>query len=158
MNKIAQVVMLVFCALLADPHPTASTESVTKRPATAIVATTHQGITPSDVSRSVPQYTDIGYFLVTAYTSGVESTGKRQGDKGYGITATGSKVQEGRTISADWRILPPGTRVRIEGLSGIYTVEDKGGAIKNNHIDLYISDLRRARDWGKKRLRIQVIN
>ncbi|MBV2197433.1 hypothetical protein KQR56_09900 [Bacillus velezensis] len=43
---------------------------------------------------------DIGVFKITAYTAGVESTGKRPGDEGYGITADGSMVQEGITVAA----------------------------------------------------------
>lgn len=69
------------------------------------------------------------YFTLTAYTNGPESTGKRPGDKGYAITASGKRTREGHTIAADPKVLPIGTQVYIEGL-GTRTVEDTGSAIK----------------------------
>ena len=44
--------------------------------------------------------------------------------------------QKGRTIATDWNILPAGTEVMING--NIYIVEDKGGAIKENVIDVFV--------------------
>jgi len=161
MKRIAQVVLIVLCSLLADPNVLESTEQIMPQPAPAILATVLPLPVKTEeekVSRSSElTYVDMGNFTITAYTAGVESTGKRPGDKGYGITATGTYVQEGRTISADWRILPKGTRVRIESLSGIYTVEDSGSAVKGHKIDLYISDLGRAKEWGKKTLKVEIV-
>lgn len=105
----------------------------------------------------------MGSFLITAYTAGKESTGKRPGDKDYGVTATGTTAVEGRTISADWSILPPGTKVNIEGLPGYYVVEDrsekreKGGKIIGKHIDLFIPKLQAALEWGRQYRNVTVI-
>lgn len=102
-------------------------------------------------------YGYLGAFSITAYTAGYESTQKKKGEPGYGITATGTTVKEGRTIAADWSVLPPGTVVKIEGLDGTYTVEDKGGGVKGNHIDLYIADLNRALEWGRQQRSVWVV-
>ncbi|NIK67912.1 3D domain-containing protein [Paenibacillus sp. BK720] len=99
----------------------------------------------------------MGRFLITAYTAGYESTQKHKGEPGYGITASGTTVKQGRTISADPRVLPIGTRVKIEGLQATYTVEDTGGAIKGNHIDLYYDELDDALDWGRQHCEVTVI-
>jgi 3D (Asp-Asp-Asp) domain-containing protein len=96
-------------------------------------------------------------FKITAYTAGPESTGKRPDDVGYGITATGTTVKEHHTIAADWRVLPPGTRVMIEGLDDVYTVEDCGGAVKGNQIDIYIPALKDALDWGVQYRKVIVL-
>ena len=102
-------------------------------------------------------------FLITAYTAGFESTQKRPGDPGYRQTATGTEVKEGRTIAADWAVLPPGTIVKIEGLTGTYTVEDRsaskeqGGKVNGYHIDLFMEDLDQALEWGRKHRKIQII-
>lgn len=163
MRKVTSVAVLsVILHMLVNPIPTAHTERVATIPTPVIVATTFplplKVSSASSASRSdEPKYIDMGYFVVTAYTAGVESTGKRPGDRGYGITATGTHVQEGRTISADWRILPIGTRVRIEGLPGIYTVEDSGSAIKRNHIDLFVKDLKKAKAWGRQTLKVEIV-
>jgi 3D (Asp-Asp-Asp) domain-containing protein len=107
-----------------------------------------------------------GIFTVTAYTAGYESTGKRPGDKGYGEPAiSGSKyadfekviAKKDHTIAADWEVLPPGTKVLIEGLSGTYVVEDKGAVVRGKHIDLYIPDLQEAKAWGVQRRKIIIL-
>lgn len=98
-----------------------------------------------------------GTFTITAYTAGYESTQKQPGEPGYGITATGTQVQEGRTIAADWNVLPPGTVVQIEGLPGNYVVEDRGGAVNGQHIDLYVADLDRAQAWGRQTRHVTIV-
>lgn len=52
-----------------------------------------------------------------------------------GITASGAKTTEGVTCAAD-SFLPFGTKVEIDG--NIYTVQDRGSAVKGNHIDIYV--------------------
>jgi 3D (Asp-Asp-Asp) domain-containing protein len=95
-------------------------------------------------------------FIVTAYSAGYESTQKRIGDKGYGITASGKKVKQGRTIAC-----PPslqfGSKLNIEGV-GLRVCEDRGQAIKEGHLDLYISNVNAALNFGKKKLRVEIIN
>ena len=52
------------------------------------------------------------------------------------VTASGTVAQQGRTIamSGEYEF---GTVVYIDGL-GLRTVEDRGGAIKGNKIDVYM--------------------
>ena len=51
-------------------------------------------------------------------------------------TASGAPTVEGVTIAADPSI-PFGTKLKING--HVYTVQDRGGAIRGNHIDIYVS-------------------
>lgn len=90
-------------------------------------------------------------YLVTAYTAGYESTGKRPGDATYGVTASGTKVQSGVTIACP-RELPFGTQIYIPALNNTYICLDRGGAIKGKHIDVYINSLQKAQEFGKKYL------
>lgn len=100
----------------------------------------------------------LGNFTLTAYTAGPESTGKSPGDPGYGITASGKRVQAGVTIAADPNVIPMGSKVYIEGI-GTRIVHDTGGAIKGNRIDVYIPDLGQARSFGvKKGVKVYVLN
>lgn len=101
-----------------------------------------------------PEY--IGIFEITYYTAGPESTGKTPEHPAYGITASGTTVKEGQTIAADWDILSPGTKVFIEGI-GIRTVEDTGGAIKGNAIDVYVKDVEVARQLGRHKATVYVL-
>ena len=70
------------------------------------------------------------YFLVicTAYSASFDECGKTDG-----ITASGNKAVEGKTIAAD--DLPLGTKVEIEG--HIYTVHDRFGGGYKGRIDIY---------------------
>lgn len=87
---------------------------------------------------------------LTAYTAGFESTGKNPGDPDYGVTASGAHVKDGETIAVDPSVIPIGTKVYIEGI-GVRVAEDTGGAIIGNRIDVYMSDLTAALQFGYKR-------
>ncbi|WP_317890849.1 ubiquitin-like domain-containing protein [Paenibacillus arenilitoris] len=87
---------------------------------------------------------------LTAYTAGVESTGKDEEHPQYGITASGTRVQEGRTIAVDPKVIPIGWWVYIEGI-GFRRAEDKGSAIKGNKIDVYFDSKNYAERFGRKK-------
>ncbi|MFD2613873.1 3D domain-containing protein [Paenibacillus gansuensis] len=95
---------------------------------------------------------------LTAYTAGFESTGKRPSHPAYGITSSGAKVKEGRTIAVDPKIIPIGSTVYIEGI-GIRRAEDTGSAIKGARIDVFMKDLKKARKFGvKKDVKVYVLS
>ncbi|MGF0002884.1 3D domain-containing protein [Bacillus altitudinis] len=95
-------------------------------------------------------------YEVTAYTNGVESTGKSAGHPDYGVTASGARTKTGHTIAC-----PPsmafGTRLNIEGI-GVRTCEDRGGAITEGHIDLYVAGVSEARSFGRQRLKAEILS
>lgn len=98
----------------------------------------------------------IGEFTATAYDLSVDSTGKRRGDAGYGLTASGYNIagmsrERAMTIATDPRVIPRGSKVRIEfsepytHFSGVYTARDTGGAIKGNKVDIFLGDFNQER-------------
>ena len=87
---------------------------------------------------------------LTAYSAGVESTGKDESHPQYGVTASGTKVQEGRTIAVDKKVIPLGWWVYIEGI-GFRRAEDTGSAIKGNKIDVYFDSDSYAEKFGRKK-------
>ncbi|SEN73627.1 LysM peptidoglycan-binding domain-containing protein [Lihuaxuella thermophila] len=100
----------------------------------------------------------LGEFTLTAYTSGPESTGKRPGDAGYGITSSGGKAVEGVTIAVDPAVISLGSRVYIEGI-GYRVAQDIGSAIKGKKIDLYMDDVTEARKFGvKKNIKVEIVD
>jgi 3D (Asp-Asp-Asp) domain-containing protein len=96
------------------------------------------------------------YFEVTAYTAGYESTQKRKGDKGYGLTASGAYVKAGRTIACP-QSFKFGTKLNIEGV-GLRVCEDRGGAISTSKLDLYVDSLNEALKFGRKKLLVEILN
>ena len=100
----------------------------------------------------------LGEFTLTAYTAGPESTGKSPDHPAYGITSSGAKVREGVTVAVDPKVIPTGSRIYIEGI-GYRVAQDTGSAIKGNRIDVYMSDLEEARQFGVKRnVRVELID
>jgi 3D (Asp-Asp-Asp) domain-containing protein len=94
-------------------------------------------------------------YTITAYTAGPESTGKRPGDAGYGVTASGEYVQEGVTAACPKEI-PLYTVVEIEGL-GERICHDRGGAIEGNRIDVYMPFVEDALQFGVQVLEVRVV-
>jgi 3D (Asp-Asp-Asp) domain-containing protein len=95
------------------------------------------------------------YFEVTAYTAGVESTGKSPSHPSYGLTASGTKVKEGRTIACP-PSYPFGTKMKIDTV-GFRVCEDRGGAIKTGHLDLYVESLNEAIEFGRQTLLVEIL-
>lgn len=91
---------------------------------------------------------------VTAYTAGYESTQKKKGDKGYGLTASGAYVKEGVTIACP-KSMKFGTVVEIDGY-GKRVCQDRGGAIKNGKLDLYMDSVIKAKNFGRKKVKVKV--
>lgn len=89
-------------------------------------------------------------FKVTAYCPCSKCCGKWSN----GITAMGTTAKAGRTVAASSQF-SFGTKLLINGK--VYTVEDRGGAIKGNRIDMYVNSHSEALRWGVKYLPVKVV-
>ena len=74
-----------------------------------------------------------------------------------GVTASGGTVHRG-TVAADPRVLPGGSRIRIrgDGITGTYTVEDEGAAMKGRRIDIYMPSCQQAKRFGRQRVVVTI--
>ena len=88
-------------------------------------------------------------FKVTAYCSCAKCCGKVTGR-----TASGSHAVAGKTVATSGQFAF-GTKLNINGQE--YTVEDRGGAIQGNRIDIYMNSHAEAVAWGVKYLPVQVV-
>ena len=88
-------------------------------------------------------------FKVTAYCSCSKCCGKSNG-----ITAAGTKAKANHTVAAP-SSFAIGTKLLINGT--VYTVEDRGGAITGNKIDIYMNSHAEALAWGVKYMTVQVV-
>ena len=87
---------------------------------------------------------------VSAYCACVKCCGKTNG-----ITASGAKATANHTIAAP-STYKFGTKIEIAGM-GIYTVEDRGGAITGNKLDIYFNTHQEALKFGRRQLQIRVV-
>ncbi len=91
----------------------------------------------------------------TWYGRPVFASGPLKGKpKRVGITASGTRARPG-TIAADTSRYPFGTVMYIDGY-GYGRVEDRGGAIQGDHIDLYFRSHADALVWGSRRKKVRI--
>ncbi|HWD97705.1 MAG TPA: 3D domain-containing protein [Bryobacteraceae bacterium] len=77
-----------------------------------------------------------------------------------GETADGDLTKYRQTVAADPRVIPLGSKVRIEGAgaySGVYTVTDTGRKIQGNSVDVFIPSDAAAKQFGKKPVRVRIL-
>jgi len=87
-------------------------------------------------------------ILVTGYSS--------TPDQCWGnpfITASGARVHHG-TMACPPQY-PFGTEIVIEGV-GVFICEDRGGAIKGNHFDMWFASRQEALSWGKRTVQAKI--
>jgi uncharacterized protein YabE (DUF348 family)/3D (Asp-Asp-Asp) domain-containing protein len=92
----------------------------------------------------------------TAYDPGPASTGKRPGDPGYGITASGLRAGRG-VVAVDPRVIPFYTRLYIPGY-GYAVAGDTGSAIVGHRIDLGFNTYGEAIAWGRRMVTVYVLD
>lgn len=101
----------------------------------------------------------------SAPTGGTELTVESTAYTAYcngcsGKTATGFDLRsnpDAKVIAVDPRVIPLGTKVWVEGY-GYAVAADTGGAIKGNKIDVFFPDKSQAYKWGRKKVKIRVLN
>ncbi|REB11444.1 DUF348 domain-containing protein [Sporosarcina sp. BI001-red] len=92
------------------------------------------------------------YMNATAYTA--HCTGCS------GVTATGINLSANpslKVIAVDPSIIPLGSKVWVEGY-GYAVAGDTGGAIKGNRIDLHVPSDAAARQFGRRQVKVKVLN
>ena len=92
--------------------------------------------------------TSVGRWMtVTAYCSCPKCCGRHAA----GYFASGERAYWGG-VAADWHLLPPGTKVEIEGFMGTFQVEDTGRVIKGARLDIWMRTHREAKEFGCQKL------
>lgn len=130
-------------------------EEVIKEPVDKIVQvqsnviTSRASTTSREEASSNNSSGNVKIYKITAYCSCSKCCGKHA----TGYTASGTKATAGRTVAAPSNFAF-GTKLIINGKE--YVVEDRGGAIKGNRIDMYVNSHAQALAWGVKYLPVQV--
>ena len=94
----------------------------------------------------------------SAYTA--STCGKAPGSKGYGITASGARATGWCTVAAG-KGYPLGTIIYIPYFAnkpngGWFVVQDRGGAISNNKLDVYMNTYNECIQFGRRNLQCYV--
>ncbi|MBQ9297542.1 MAG: G5 domain-containing protein [Clostridia bacterium] len=121
--------------VVRTPQPTSSTAATLKAKV--------EGITPKVVTLNTSAYTEA-------------ECGKKPTDPGYGKTASGAYVQEWYTVAAG-KCYPMGTIIYVPYFAncpneGWFVVQDRGGAIKNNKLDVYMTTVEACKQFGRRNL------
>ncbi|MFP3917794.1 ubiquitin-like domain-containing protein [Lysinibacillus telephonicus] len=128
-------------------------EEVIQKPKTEVVAVGSKVVT-AKVSRSNSSSGNGKEFYVTAtaYTPNCEGC--------TGISASGINLKSNsnlKVIAVDPNVIPLGTKVWVEGY-GNAIAGDTGGAIKGNKIDVLMQSKQQANKWGRKKVRIKILD
>ncbi|MBT2253919.1 LysM peptidoglycan-binding domain-containing protein [Priestia megaterium] len=123
----------------STPSPAAPSTPSTSAPAPA----------PAQESKSVSKEITVEATAYTAYCAGCS-----------GITATGIDLRSNpnrKVIAVDPRVIPLGSRVYVEGY-GEAIAGDTGGAIKGTRVDLFMASQSSALNWGRKTVKLQILD
>ena len=138
-------IALVIAALRANGQDQKVPEPVTPVIETTVEEIPHivLNVEPETSDKKVNQAINLGEFRLTAYCPCEICCGKWSQ---YGLTASGTVPEEGRTIAVDKHVIPLGESVTIDGVE--YIAEDTGSAIKGNRIDIFFDDHQTALEFG----------
>ncbi|MBZ2175064.1 ubiquitin-like domain-containing protein [Schnuerera sp. xch1] len=135
-------------------------EEIVKKPIPKITEKGTRNVASS--SRGNFRYRKTLTMAATAYDLSYQSTGKTPGDRGYGVTASGTRARAG-VVAVDPNVIPLGTKLYVESLDGskdygFCTAEDTGGAIKGNKIDLFFSSSSEVKNFGRRRVKVYILH
>lgn len=125
------------------------TKTVVASANTASTASTNQTVSRDN---SAPAGGKEFYVTATAYTAGCNGCS--------GVTATGINLNANpnlKVIAVDPSVIPLGSKVWVEGY-GHAIAGDTGGAIKGNKIDLHVPTKQQAYSFGRRQVKIKVMN
>lgn len=111
--------------------------------------------TTDELTVELPTERYLGTFEATAYCSCYYCCGNTSG-----ITASGTVVQEGRTIAVDPNIIPLGSKVKVifsNGTEHTYIAEDTGGAVKGNILDIYMGSHDACSQIGRQYVEVYLV-
>lgn len=144
-NKIIQV------KAKATSRSTVSRKETVSETTTKTIVTTSKSGLAAKVEGKTPT---IKTMNTSAYTA--STCGKSSSSSGYGVTSSGAKASSWYTVAAG-SSYPVGTIIYIPYFQnkpngGWFVVQDRGSAISNNRIDIYMGTYNECINFGRKNL------
>lgn len=115
-------------------------------------ASAYFGITLQSAPPEPQEDEYLGEFEVTHYCHCEQCCGKKPDHPAYKITSSGALVKEGHTVAVDTDIIPFGTKLKLvypDGTERNLVAEDRGSAIRQNRLDVYMESHQRALRAGR---------
>ena len=106
------------------------------------VEETKAEVTKTDTSDG--NWVSLGTFKLTAYCPCAQCNGAAN----VGKTATGAPPVPGHTIAVDRRVIPLGSKIKIEGFDNVFVAEDTG--VSGNSIDILFATHAETGEFGVK--------
>lgn len=127
-------------------EPTTKDDHVSESESVDVQASEDVSITKENVKGRTFSVESTAY---TAYCTGCS-----------GVTATGVNLKanpNAKVIAVDPSVIPLGTKVYVEGY-GYAVAADTGGAINGNKIDVHFPTKSQAYNWGRKTVKVTIVN
>ncbi|OXS24395.1 MAG: hypothetical protein BI182_06810 [Acetobacterium sp. MES1] len=152
---IPEIVEVGTKAAAATPAPVVETPAVAEAPAAVETPVTEPPVTqtpvvqppaatPSTATNTIPEGAVKMTIQCTAYTA----TGN--------ATASGVMPTANHTVAA-WSGLPFGTKIYIPAMGTTYTVEDRGGAVTEGIVDIYMDSYDACIQFGRQNLEAYIV-
>src|SRR5215471_2165611 len=143
-------------SLVQQQNPKSTQQVAQVAAQTAPDTATAESATPATATESAPAVTTTSSTTVEKVTPGELYMATAYSLRGR--TASGTAPAQGM-IAADPRVLPIGSRVRIEAgsYSGEYLVADTGGAVRGKRIDIWTPTSREAMRFGRRAVKLTVL-
>ncbi|MED3998727.1 LysM peptidoglycan-binding and 3D domain-containing protein [Priestia aryabhattai] len=149
-NNLSSNTIYINQVLQVGGQAAAQAKPSTPSPATpSTPSTSTPAPAPAQESKSVSKEITVEATAYTAYCAGCS-----------GITATGIDLRSNpnrKVIAVDPRVIPLGSRVYVEGY-GEAIAGDTGGAIKGTRVDLFMASQSSALNWGRKTVKLQILD
>ncbi|MEH7075114.1 3D domain-containing protein [Neobacillus drentensis] len=126
------------------PNQKLKVSNVTSKPAAKKVTTTTSNAKKPRVVKTIT-------VSATAYTANCRNCS--------GITALGLNLKKNpklKVISVDPKVIKLGTKVYVEGY-GYAIAGDTGGAIRGKKIDIFVPSYKKAIQWGRRTVKVQIL-
>lgn len=151
MKRIISTILIIIALSLilglSKPKATLLSTNITQINTTVVA-------NPPQIESEIPLWQTI-QMRVTAYCPCEKCCG-RYAD---GITASGHKIQPNETFVAADKHYPFGTEMIVPGYNNNNPVKvlDRGGAIKDNRLDIFFPSHQQALNWGVKLIDIKIL-
>ena len=150
---IILVAITIFCSGFIKPTKTFAQESNSN----TRIEMTNQNIDNKGVDKMRSEFVTINGKTYKARKMQVKASAYTSApNEGGAYAYNGERLREGH-IAADLTVLPLNTKEYIPEHNRICTVVDKGSAIKNNKIDIFMNSRQKAMQWGIKNITIYIL-